>query len=394
MLNLHNLPPPGDEALAHSALVSQHIRAQIAAHQGPIPFVRFMDLALHAPGLGYYSAGAKKIGSTGDFVTAPEISPLYSRCIARQCQQVLEAMGVGDILEVGAGSGVMASDILLELESLQTLPAHYYILEISADLRERQESLLSLQCAHLMNRIQWLTSLPASFKGVVLANELLDAMPVHRIVFTDNGAVESYVDAIDNEFVWREGGISTQGVADRIEVLLAEFGATHFQPGYTTEINLAAEAWIESLAAVMQQGLLLIIDYGFPRHEYYHADRVGGTIMCHYRHYAHDNPFIFAGITDITAHIDFTAMAQSGSDAGLDVSGYTTQAYFLLALGLDQMVAYSDPTDIRHHLVLTQQVKKLTSPSEMGELFKVLALSRGLEIPLRGFTLIDHRMRL
>ena len=388
-----NLPPPGADAQAHSLLVAQRIRAEII-QQGPIPFARFMDLALHAPGLGYYSAGAPKIGSTGDFITAPEISPLYSRCIARQCQQVIESLDGGDILEVGAGSGVMASDVLLELETLQALPTHYYILESSADLRQRQQQLLRFRCAHLMDRICWLDTLPAVFNGVVLANELLDAMPVHRIEFTQNGVMESYVDAIGDEFVWRVGNITEPALAARANALLTEFGTSPFLEGYTSEVNLAAESWINSIAAMLSQGLLLIVDYGFPRHEYYHPDRSGGTLMCHYRHYAHANPLILVGIQDLTAHIDFTAMAQAGADSGLEVSGYTSQAYFLLALGLDQMVAQSDPSEIRQHLTLTQQVKTLTLPNEMGELFKVMALGRGLDIPLRGFSLIDHRSRL
>lgn len=395
MSPLGKLPSPSPDAEAHSVLVAQRIVAEIKLAQGAIPFVRYMDLALHAPGLGYYSAGLAKIGSAGDFVTAPEISPLYSRCIARQCQQIIESLGAGDILEIGAGSGVMASDILLELETLQTLPTHYYILEISADLRQRQRQLLSSRCAHLVDRISWLDSLPESFTGVVLANELLDAMPVHRIQFASNGSpTESYVDSLADGFIWQEGRLTTLAVAERIDDLVSAFGVAHFASGYTSEINLLAEGWIKSIAAILSQGMLLIIDYGFPRHEYYHADRSGGTLMCHYRHYAHSDPLVLVGLQDITAHIDFTAMAQAGLDAGLDVSGYTTQAYFLLAAGLDKMVSQSDPNDVRRHLTLTQQVKMLTSPSEMGELFKVMAFSRGLEIPLRGFSLIDHRSRL
>lgn len=380
-------------AQAHSERLCALIRDEVAANGGQITFARYMDLALYAPGLGYYSAGSHKLGEAGDFVTAPELSPLFSRCVARQCGQVLAHLGGGDILEVGAGSGVMAVDVLAELETLDCLPACYFILEVSADLRQRQQQTVAANVPHLAARVHWIDTLPAAgFQGVVLANELLDAMPVHVFSVAEKANYERYVACGDGRFIWSDGPLSDARLAERIVALADARG--EFAPGYISEINLAAEDWLRSIAALLTRGMVLLIDYGFPRREYYHVQRSGGTLMCHYRHRAHPDPLVLPGLQDITAHVDFTALAEVASEAQLTVAGFTAQAYFLLSSGLNEMTAASDPNDVRQHVLLMQQVKKLTLPSEMGELFKVMALTRDVDVPLLGFTFQDQRRRL
>lgn len=388
------LPQPDAEAAAHSRRLAALIQAEIQAAGGHITFARYMELALYAPGLGYYSAGARKFGAQGDFVTAPELSPLFARCVARQCGQVLRILGGGDLLEVGAGSGKMAGDVLRELEVLQALPEHYYILELSADLRARQHATLVQAVPHLLTRVIWLDTLPARLRGVIVANELLDAMPVHRFIMDVSGPREVYVARHNDGFSWRGGPLSDAALTARIQAINAELHAVgeELAPGYQSEINLAADGWVRSLAEVLEAGLILIIDYGFPRREYYHPQRSTGTLMCHYRHRAHADPLILLGLQDITAHVDFTAVAEAASAAGLTVAGYTTQASFLMACGLAEMSA--DVPDTRQRLAIAQQIKTLTLPGEMGELFKVLALTRALCGPLQGFVPRDLRGRL
>lgn len=362
------------------ALIANEIHTQ-----GPITFARYMELALYAPGLGYYSAGAQKFGASGDFVTAPEISALFSQCLAKQCQEVLSFLGTADILELGAGSGIMAADILLELEQLKTLPQHYFILELSADLKQRQQQLLQQKIPHLFNRIVWLDSLD-NFKlqGIILANEVIDALPVHKFKI-DNGIQELYVNYNDEQLNWQLAAPS-QNLAAQIKHLNIEFSQ-----GYESEINLILSPWLQTLSAILQRGLILCIDYGFPRQEYYHQDRTMGTLKCHYQHRAYDNPLTLIGLQDITAHVDFTAVAEAADNAELEVSGYTTQANFLLSCGITDRAQSEDP--IKQYSI-SQQLKKLLLPSEMGELFKTIALTRALPIPLLGFSLYDMRNRL
>ena len=391
------LPVPDAQAAAHSARVAALIHGEMAACGGQISFARYMELALHAPGLGYYSAGAHKFGAAGDFVTAPELSALFSRCLARQCQQVLRVLDKANIIEVGGGSGRMACDVLSELEVLNCLPERYFILELSADLRARQRATLEQHIPHLLGRIEWLEGLPPpGFRGVILANELLDAMPVHLFRIADQGVPqEVFVASQNGRWEWRMGPLSHEGLAVRVEAIHNELGqqGLTLEAGYQSEINLAAEAWLTSMGEVLEAGLLLIIDYGFPRREYYHPSRGSGTLMCHYRHRAHADPLLFPGLQDITAHVDFTALAEAGSHAGLAVRGYTTQASFLIACGLAGMAGA--PDDTSRHLALAQQINKLTAPSEMGELFKVMGFTKGLDdIPLLGFGLHDQRGRL
>lgn len=386
------LPAPGPDAAAHSARVAAHIRAAIAQAGGAITFARFMELALYAPGLGYYSAGTRKFGADGDFVTAPEVSPLFARCIARQCEAVLQASG-GVILEAGAGTGALACGLLRELAELGRPPEAYLILELSAELRARQQTLLAEQVPELLPRVHWLDGWPdAGLRGVVIANELLDALPVHRFHVSAEGACECYVASDGDAFAWRLGPLSSPLLRERVATLQAD-AALELAPGYESEINLAAEAWIGSLAPLLQQGAVLLIDYGYPCHEYYHPQRRSGTLMCHYRHHSHSDPLCLVGLQDITAHVDFSAVARAAADAGLRLAGFTTQAHFLLGLGIETMVAEA-AGDAARQFELAQQIKRLVLPSGMGELFKVMALTRGIDTPLQGFRLQDHRGRL
>lgn len=382
------LPVPTPELQAHAAAVTAHIRDEIARSGGRITFARFMELALYAPGLGYYSAGMRKFGRDGDFVTAPELSPLFSRCLARQCAQVLAATG-GNVLEFGAGTGVMAADMLAELEALDVLPERYEILELSAELRQRQGDTLAARVPHLLERVAWLEALPREITGVVVANEVLDAMPVHHVRIAEEGIRELYVAWEGERFAWSEGAPSTAALQ-----AVAATTCAGLPVGYQTEIALTARRWVATLGEALGKGVVLLVDYGFPAREYYHPSRSGGTLMCHYRHRTHPDALILAGLQDITAHVDFTAVAEAALQAGLDVAGYTTQAYFLLASGLQDIVAESDMQNARIHLELTTQVKTLTLPHEMGELFKVMALAKAWDEPLRGFALRDLRARL
>ena len=399
-----NLPEPVESDQKRSLRLIELIRQRIEDSGGRISFSEYMSLVLYAPGLGYYSAANQKFGKGGDFITAPEISPFFSRCLAHQCQQVLMELKLrGEqtcvVFEVGAGSGVMAADILAELERLDCLPAKYWILELSAELQQRQAQTIAAQVPHLLERVQWLNTLPSkAFTGILLANELLDAMPVHRFYLPSNPdaqAGECYVTWQQERFAWQTAPPADSHLRTRLASIAQFLAQQGNQPSaYESEINLAAEAWVKTQAKLLQAGMLLIIDYGFPRHEYYHPQRSKGTLMCHYRHRSHDDPFVYPGLQDITSHVDFTAIAEAALDSGLHVAGYNTQGFFLLASGLSEMLGTVDPGNSSEYLRLSQQVKTLTLPSEMGELFKVMALTKNMETPLLGFALQDLRNRL
>jgi len=377
--SISDLPVPAPDATAHSRRVAEHVRAAIRSAGGLIPFSRYMELALYAPGLGYYSAGARKFGIAGDFITAPELSPLFSRCLARQCAEVLTALGGGAILELGAGSGVMAADMLLELQALGHLPEEYLILEVSADLRERQRQTLAAKATALASRVRWLDAVPEEFLGIILGNEVLDALPVERILKTHRGYEQYCVEEEGEGFAW-----ASRPVGEQLAATLAAFETTLAKPlatGYVTEICLSAAPLVGTLAAALTRGALLLLDYGYPRAAYYHPERSMGTLMCHYRQRAHADPFLYPGLQDITAHVDFTAVAEAATVSGLELAGYTTQAHFLMALGIAGMAG----GDMR----AAQQVKLLTLPEEMGERFKAIGFSKGLEAGLSGFALRD-----
>lgn len=385
---------PPAEAQGVSERLQERIRFEIAGSGGALPFSRYMELALYEPELGYYNAASHKFGAEGDFVTAPEISSLFSYCLARQCAEVLAELGGGSILEFGAGSGVMAADVLKELEVTGHLPDAYLIMELSAELRARQRATLAQRVPHLRDRVQWLDALPATLRGVVVANELVDAMPVHRFMRTQQGFAEAYVRLEGDGFAWSFVELSQGEVLRALETIQAILDDRAWRPGYLSEINLSGPAWVRTVDCLLEKGAALIIDYGFPRRELYHPDRSGGTLMCHYRHRAHDDPLVLVGLQDITAHVDFTALAEAAIEGELSVAGYTTQAHFLLSCGLLQYLERTAANDTRAQLSATQEVKKLTLPNEMGELFKVLALTKGLDKPLLGFTMMNHLARL
>jgi SAM-dependent MidA family methyltransferase len=305
---------------------------------------------------------------------------------------VLEGLPGGTILEVGAGSGILAADLLLELERLDCLPARYLILDLSPELRQRQRQTLSRRAPHLLDRVEWLTAFPASaFSGLVIANELLDAMPVHRFRLSAGTLLEQFVGCTGERFelIWETP--ESPAFAHRLAAALSQLGTTD---DYESEVNLRAAPWLASLAHCLERGAVLLIDYGHSRAEYYHPARSRGTLMCHYRHRAHPDPLVYPGLQDITAHVDFTAIAEAALAAGFRVAGYTTQAFFLMASGLDRLVAESDPDEAAAHLALVQGVRRLTLPTEMGERFKVLGLTKGWESPLSGFAMRDLRDRL
>lgn len=386
-----NLPPLPPAAQAHSEAAAAHLRAAVGAASGWLPFDHWMAEALYAPGLGYYAAGNVKLAEAdasapaGDFVTAPQLTPLFARTLARQVAQVLRQTDTQAVLEFGAGTGALAEGVLRELDALGLQDTQYLILEVSADLRARQAERL----APFGERVRWLDALPDRFRGCVLANEVLDAMPVSLFRWSDDGTVLERGVAWDatQGFVWEDRPAPprlAEAVAARMPAL----------PGYVSEINPQAEAWIDAMGRWLEQGAALLIDYGFPQGEYYHPQRAGGTLMCHLRHHAHGDPFTAPGLQDITAHVDFTAMADAAQAAGLQVLGYTSQARFLMNAGLMELLAQLDPSDARAYAQAVAPVQKLLSEAEMGELFKVLAVGRGIAQPLIGFARGDRLGKL
>ena len=388
------LPSPSLEEHAHSLRLRRLIAQAIRDAGGALAFSTFMDLALYAPGLGYYVAGSSKLGPSGDFVTAPELSPLFARCLARQVAEVFARSGGSDFLELGAGSGVLAVDLLEALDALEALPERYLILEPSPDLRARQETHVDALPDRLGRRVRWLERLPAEqIDGVVFANEVLDAMPVRRFRLRNGDVFElTVVCAEDHAFSWSERPADDALVAS-VRDIEAALGRT-FDDDYTSELNPALGAWLRSISGVLASGLLLLADYGYPRHEYYHPQRFDGTLICHYRHRAHDDPLRLVGLQDISASVDFTALADAGMAAGFDLEGYTSQSWFLLGCGLDEILASSEGCDPKLRLRLTAAAKTLLLPGRMGERFKVVALGRGLDGDLRGFRVENQRHRL
>lgn len=374
---MSSLPLPSPDAQHHSQQLNELIQHDIELQGGWIPFSRFMELALYAPGLGYYSAGASKFGASGDFITAPELSSLFGRTMARQLAWIM-SLSTPHILELGAGSGKFALDILTELERLEQLPATYSILEISADLRERQQALLHKHLPHLAERLLWLDALPATLSGAVIANEVLDALPVHLVHWSNARIFERGVSNNGNNFIWQDRLTETPALLELAQQI-------NVPDGYLSEISLAARGLVSSLCERMSSGAMLFIDYGFGAREYYHPQRSSGTLMCHYRHHAHDDPFFLVGLQDITAHVDFTAIAESAIDHGANLLGYTSQAHFLMNGGIMDLISDVSPDNLREYLPLSAQIQKLTSPAEMGELFKVMALGKGIDAPLRNF---------
>ena len=378
------LPPPTPEAAAHSRQLAEHIAHAILSEGDWIPFSRYMELALYAPGLGYYSAGSRKFGSEGDFVTSPEISPLFAKCLAMQASQVLEQTG-GDILELGPGSGLLAADLYGELKELGKAPARYLLLEVSPDLRERQRALLAGRFEQDLDRFTWIDRLPEKFRGLAIANEVLDVVPFSLVYRKDGELCERGVVLSEAGFAWEDVPLKDGELRRR--------AAAAFPPGdydYLSEINLAAEALVRTLAGALEAGAAFFIDYGFSEREFYHPQRSMGTLRCHYRHRFHGDPFFMPGLQDITAHVDFTAIARAAEQGGAEVEGFTTQAYFLISCGLAVLVSAGDPTATLSRLKATSSVHRLIGPSEMGELFKVIGIRKGMEGPLLGFQSARH----
>jgi SAM-dependent MidA family methyltransferase len=373
-----SLPEPDAAARAASHAMVARIEGALRDEGNWMSFARYMALVLHAPGLGYYAGGATKFGAAGDFVTAPELGTLFARTLARQ---VVELLTPGDaVLEFGAGSGALADALTDALAALGARP-DYLILEPSAELVDRQR-------ARVRAPARWIAALPARFRGVVIANEVLDAMPVHALAWTAQGIVERGVCVNEGQLAWCERPAAGE--------VLAAAQALRVEPGerYESELNLAAGGWMRTLAERLERGAILVVDYGFPAHEYYHPQRASGTLMCHYRHRAHGDPFFLPGLQDITAHVDFSALACAAQDTGLEVLGYANQAQFLVNCGITDRLAEADASDVRRYAPLAAEAQMLLSPAEMGELFKVLAVGRGVDAPLRGFTSGDRTHRL
>lgn len=388
------LPAPGPTAAEHSARLTERIHTAIAQAGGYLPFDRYMASALYEPGLGYYSAGQQRFGAGGDFTTAPLVSALFSRTLAQQVAQILETLEGAVVLELGAGTGRMAADLLAELERIGRLPERYLILEVSAALRQEQAQTLASAIPGLHERVEWLDRLPETpLRGVILANEVIDALPVKRFQVDSDGLQEQMVATGENaELTWALAPAGPE-LATAVEDIEAALG-TRLPPGYVSEWCPRLAAWIASLAEIMETGVALFIDYGYPRTEYYHRQRCMGTLLCHYRHRVHDDPLVLPGLQDITAFVDFTLAARAGAEAGLSVLGFTTQAHFLIGAGLPRLLEAETARDPNQAVHFTQQAKALLFPSQMGECYKVLALGRGIPTALNGFTWIDLSERL
>lgn len=381
-----SLPEPSADAQAASNALRQRIALEIGACAGWISFARYMGLALYTPGLGYYAGGSRKFGTMvdgGDFLTAPELTPLFGQALARQVAQIMRG-SAPMVMEAGAGSGKLAADLLLALDAADCAPQRYLILELSGELQARQKETIIATAPNLFERVEWLDALPEKFSGCLVANELLDAMPAHEVAWHE-GHIREVGVALDgeNRFVYAERDADAH---------LAEIaGSLDVVAPYRSEIGLAARSWVSEMTRRLERGALLLVDYGLPRHEYYHPQRNGGTIRCHYRQRTHDDPFWWPGLSDITAHVDFTAVAEAGHEAGADVSGFTSQSAFLMNCGIAELLAgRHESGDAASAARATGALNLLLSPNEMGELFKVIALTKGIDEPLIGFSRGDR----
>ena len=389
------LPEPPAELKCLSEKLSAIIRAKIA-HEGSISFADYMEMALYEPGLGYYSAGLKKFGEGGDFVTSPELGDVFANCLARQVEQVGNELGRYEIIEAGAGSGVLAADMLKSLQSTHA-PFRFRILERSAHLRQVQRETFERLIPQWLDRISWLDQPPETdWQGVFIANEVLDALTIERFQCVDDNIEQMRVIDNGDGFAWHPASCPP-AMKKQVQHLLSGLEKSP-ATGYQSEVSISLPAWLESVTGSLQKGLALFMDYGYPRHEYYLPQRRNGTLICHYRHRAHDDPFVWPGLTDISASVDFTALAEAADHCGLDVSGYTSQAMFLVGSGLEEEInSFQDLSD-KDRVLKNIEVRKLTLPAEMGERFQVMALSRGIDEDLaeglRGFEARDLRFRL
>ncbi len=372
---IDGLPAPDAESARHSERTAACIRQAIDAAGGSISFAEYMQLALYAPGLGYYAAGATKFGAAGDFVTAPEISPLFGRVLARQCAGVLAQVERPEVLELGAGSGALAVQVLSGLEALGAAPARYLILEVSPDLRERQEQRLREARPAPETEIEWISRLPDRLEGVIIANEVADALPVERFRIEDGEVLQYRVRADGDRFEWARG--KAPGFLEKAVRGIEASLSGPLPDGYESEVSAGLPAWVEDVAGCVGNGLVFLFDYGVSRREYYAPDRSGGWLRCHFRHHAHDDPLVWPGIQDITAWVDFTSVAEAAAHAGMDIAGFVPQAHFLLHGGLPEEVAAVAPSSPVGQAELSRQIGRLILPGEMGERFKCIGLSRG-----------------
>lgn len=385
------LPEPPDELKQLSAELAQRI-SELIHRDGPIPFSRYMEMALYEPGLGYYSAGLHKFGEQGDFVTSPELGDVFARCLSAQIAQLAETLEDFCVLEVGAGSGRLAADLLGSLDK-HKLPSRYLILERSADLRELQKETIKAAQPEMLERVEWLDQPPDQpWQGVVIANELLDALPVERFRLYDKQIQQARVANGETGLEW-DYQEAREILADAVRHIFGE-RLDSLDEGYSSELSLMMTPWLQGLSARLEKGCILLVDYGYPRHEYYSAQRSMGTLVCHYRHRAHDDPFRYPGLQDISAFVDFTALAEAADASNLDCAGYCNQAMFLIGCGLEDILYELEKLDDHTRLKRAEEIRRLTLPGEMGEKFQVMALTRNMDIELRGFSMQDLRRRL
>ena len=388
MSHTQSLPEPTTDALQHSQKLIVRIRDEIDKGNGSISFRRYMEMALYEPELGYYVAGSHKIGEKGDFITAPEVSPLFSQCIAKQCEEVINHTK-GDILELGAGSGIMATEILLFLESENCLPKNYYILDLSPDLKQRQKETLEKRAPHLLSNVIWLTELPENFTGIIIGNEVLDAMPVDVFTQQNESVFEHHV-------IWENDRLveQLQVAGDRLKESVLALKIPADATPYTSEINPNLAGWFKTLGNCLKAGVILLADYGYSQSEYYYHERNKGTLNCHYQHRVNQAPRFYPGLQDITANVNFTAVAEAADNADLTVAGYLTQASFLSNSGLEEWFMKALDSNPNDQYKLAQQIRTLSLPTEMGERFKFIALTQNYKKTLTGFSTLDQRIRL
>ena len=390
----HALPEPDADERAHSAALAGLIRAEIAEH-GAVPFARYMELCLYAPGLGYYSAGRTKFGAAGDFTTAPELGSLFARSIARALAPTLRELGAAaDFVELGGGSGAFALAALRELAAVGATPRRYSILEPSADLRERQRARVAHELPpELAARVDWIDRpFAADWHGVLFANEVVDALPATRFAMLDGEVFEECV-AVDGERFVRVERPADAVVAAAVRAVERTLDAP-FADGYRSEILPQLPYWLQAIGATLRAGVMLFVDYGYPRGEFYLPQRSDGTLVCHYRHHAHADPLHWPGLEDITAFVDFSALAAAGVGAGFEFAGYAPQSHFLLASGLPELIAEAAAPSELDRLRLVAELKRLTLPGDMGERFQAIAFARGVEQVPAGLRASAHSRRL
>ncbi len=382
------LPEPDEESAAHSKRVANHIRQYIKDQGGSISFAEFMQQALYAPGLGYYVSGTQKFGSGGDFVTAPEISPLFGQVLAKQTVAVLQQLENASVFELGAGSGTLAATMLRKLSVLDALPDKYFILEISADLEERQKEYLENEVPEFAARVEWLSEFPPEFSGVIIANEVADALPVERFTKTDGQLKQDRVKAGRVRFNWHQDD-APENLHNAVGDIEKSIGY-RLPDDYTSEVCLALRPWVADLVHCLREGLVFVFDYGVSQKEYYAPDRSDGWLRCHFRHYAHNNPLVLPGIQDLTAWVDFSTLAAAAVDSGAGIAGFVSQAHFLVNGGLQEEIADFQSLDVEDQLELSRQIKILTLPAEMGEYVKCIGISQGDITPPSAFHLYDR----